>query len=265
MKTRLLCFLLLGCAAPLLGQQAEPKPSMAPMPGGTLLKRTPAYSIWTVSCQGTPVEGEMPAAFGAPSHGKGQQKTAVVTQVTVVKTGSTIVEQQIEADGQQQVIWHVGGFQITMTSGTASPNVSPDSGGDDIYSINFAVTDYAGLDWVSAKTYSGMIKYQGLDCMVFNSTVSPLEGWRQRLETAEIEQARALGHQVPDPVTVPATAYIDLASRVPVFVQFGGEKCTYQYGPAPKAPIHLPQQVADPMKVYDRKIEALSAPASRPF
>jgi hypothetical protein len=265
MKTRLLCFFLFGCAASLLGQQAAPKPSMAPLPGGPLLKRTPSYSIWTVSCTGTPVEGEMPSAFGAPRDGKDKQKQAVVTQLTVVKTGTTIVEQDFDADGQQHVIWHVGGFQISMTSGTANPIVSPDSGGGDIYSVNFAVSDYAGLDWVSAKTYSGITQYQGRDCMVFNSSVSPLEGWQQRLETAAIEQARELGHDVPDAVKVPATAYIDLATRVPLFVQFGGEKCTYQYGPTPKAPIHLPQQVADPMKTYDRKIEALSAPASRPF
>ena len=77
--------------------------------------------------------------------------------------------------------------------GAAKPLVCPDYGGGDIYSINFAASDFAGLDWVSAKTYSGMAKYQGRDCIVFNSSVSPLEGWQQKLESADIEQARALG------------------------------------------------------------------------
>jgi len=265
MRTKLLCIFLFGCAAPLFAQQAAPAPSKAPLPAGPLIKRTPSYSIWTVSCQGTPVDGQLPTAFGAPRDAKGQQKQAVVTQLTVVKTGSTIVEQVVDADGQQHVIWHMGGYQISVTPGTNTPVVCPESGGDDIYSINFAVSDFAGLDWISAQTYTGITQYHGRDCMIFNTSVSPLEGWRRRLEAAAIQQAKALGHQLADAVMVPATAYIDVATRVPLFVQFGGEKCTYQYGPAPKAKLQLPTQLAGPMKNYDQKIDALSAPASRAF
>jgi hypothetical protein len=143
--------------------------------------------------------------------------------------------------------------------------VCPDYGGGDIYSINFAVSDFAGLDWVSAKTYSGMAKYQGRDCIVFKSSVSPLEGLQQKLEAAAIEQARVLGHPMADAIKVPAEACIDLDTRLPLVAQFGGEKRTYQYGPPPRSPLQLPAPLAGPAEAYEHRIEALSAPASRPF
>jgi hypothetical protein len=184
----------------------------------------------------------------------------------VVKTGSTTLEYYVDSGGQRHEVWHVGGLRIILQLvGGAKPLVCPDYGGGDIYSINFAASDFAGLDWISADTYSGMVKYQGRDCIVFNSNVSPLEGLQQRLEAAGIEQARALHHHVAGAVKIPATACIDLDTRLPLFVQFGGEKCIYQYGPAPRALLQLPAQLAGPAEAYEHKIEVLSAPASRPF
>ena len=175
MKTKLLCIFLFGCAAPLLGQQPVPAPSKAPLPPGPLLKRTPDYSTWTITSQGTPAA---PATNGTAGGGQGQQKGAPVAQLTVVKTGSTILEYYIDANGQRHEIWHIAGLRIVVQLGAASPLiipegaaktalVCPDYGGGDIYSLNFAASDFAGLDWLSASTYSGMAEYQGNDCIVF--------------------------------------------------------------------------------------------------
>ncbi len=269
MKIRLLYFFLFGCAAPLLGQQPVPAPSMAPLPPGPLLKRTPDYSSWTINSQGTPLAGGAPATDGTAGGGQGEeskQKEAVVTQLTVVKTGSRILEYYVDATGQRHEIWHVAGLRIMMhLTGAAKPLVCPEYGGGDIDSINFALSDFAGLDWISAKTYAGVAKYQGRDCIIFNSSVSPLEARAQKLEEAGIEQARALGYHPADPIKVPATAYIDLDTRLPLVVQFGGEKRTYQYGPPPRALLQLPAPLAGPAEEYEHRIEALSAPASRPF
>jgi hypothetical protein len=231
-----------------------------------LLKRAPDYSTWTVTSKGTPVVGGPPPTNSTAVGGQGEQKVAPLAQLTVVKTGSRFLEYYVDADGQRHEIWHVGGLRIMMhLVGDAKPLVCPDYGGGDIYSINFAVSDFAGLEWVSAKTYSGMASYQGRDCIVFKSSVSPLEGWQQRLEAAAIEQARVLGHSMAGATKVPAVACIDIDTRLPLYVQFGGEKRIYQYGPAPRALLQLPPQLAGPAQDYERKIEALSAPASRPF
>jgi hypothetical protein len=249
---------------------------MTPLPPGPLLKRAPDYSTWTINSKGTPLEGAVPPANGTGGGGKGHEKAVVVAQLTVVKTGSKMLEYYIDADGQRHETWHVEGIRIVVQLGAASPLiipesaaktalVSPDYGGGDIYSINFAISDFAGLDWLSPSTYSGVEKYQGSDCIVFKGTVSPLGQKDQSDERAYIEGERAMGHSVPDAVTVPATAYVDLETRLPVFVQFGEEKCTYQYGPPPRTPLQLPPQLAGPAKDYEQRIEALSAPASRPF
>jgi hypothetical protein len=241
-----------------------------------LLKRAPDYATWSVTSKGSPGTAGAPATNDTASGGKGQQKDAVVVQLTVVKTGSTMLEYYVDANGQQHEIWHVTGIRIVVQLGAASPLiipesvakralVSPDYGGRDIYSINFAASDFAGLNWLSPSTFSGMVKYRGTDCMVFNGTVSPLSERAQIDERLYIEGERAMGHAVPDAVTVPAMAYIDLDTRLPLFVQFGGEKCTYQYGAAPKAPLQLPPELAGPTQAYAHRIQVLSAPASPPF
>lgn len=274
MKMRFLCILIFGCAAPLLGQQ--PAPSAPPLPPGPLLKRAPDYSTWTVISKGTPVAGGAPATNDTAGGGQDQPQGAPVTQLTVIKTGSTMLEYNVDANGQRHEIWHIAGLRIVVQLGTATPLIIPESAaktalvcpdyaGRDIYSINFATSDFAGLDWLSPSTYSGMVEYQGNDCIVFKGTVSPLSEKAQVDERLYIEGERARGRSVPDAVRVPAVAYVDLATRLPVRVQFGGEKCTYQYGPAPRAPLQLPAELAGPAKEYEHRIEALSAPASRPF
>jgi hypothetical protein len=266
MKMKLLCIFLFGCAAPLLGQQAVPAPSMAPLPPGPLLKRTPDYSTWTVTSKGTPLPGGASATSGTAGGGRDQQKESPVAQLTVVKTGSTTLEYHVHATGERDEIWHVADIRVMIRLvGDAKPLVCPDYGGGDIYSTNFAVSDFAGLDWVSADTYSGMAKHQERDCIVFKSNVSPLDGQAQKLEAAAIAQERAVGKHPPDPIKVPAVAFIDLDTRLPVYVQFGGEKCTYQYGPPPRAPLQLPAQLAGSAIDYQQRIKGLSAPASRPF
>jgi len=276
MKMKLICIFLFGCAAPLLGQQPAPAPTMAPLPPGPLLKRTPDYSTWTITSKGTPLGGAAPAANGTAGGGQGQQQGAPVTQLTVVKTGFTKLEYYIDANGQRHEIWHIAGLRIVVRLGAAGPLIIPESaaktalvcpdyGGGDIYSINFAASDFAGLDWLSPSTYAGMVEYQGNDCIVFKGSVSPLGQMAQAEEQSYIAGNRAIGRSVPDAVRVPAVAYVDLASRLPVFVQFGGEKCTFQYGPTPRAPLQLPAQLEGPATDYEHRIEALSAPASRPF
>ena len=152
-----------------------------------------------------------------------------------------------------------------MEPGNADPIVCPDYGGGDIYSVNFTTADFAGLDWISATTYTGTSQYEGRDCIVFSSTVSPLDGHAQKLEEANIRQARALGQNVADAVRVPAVAYIDLETRLPLYAEFGNQKRTYQYGAPLSTPLVLPPKAADPAKAYEHRLQRLSAPAARPF
>jgi hypothetical protein len=251
----------MGMAAPLCAQDSK----IPPLPAGPLLKRAPDYSTWTVTCQGHPLEASAPLKTGTTGEGSHKDKEPVTMFSTVIKTGSTILEQNVDAGGQRHQIWHASGIRVIPVPGSSNPMVCPDYGGGDIVSINFASSDFSGFDWLSQSTYTGIVKYQGNDCIVFNGTVSPLSVREQMEERGFIEQSRALGQSVPDALKVPAVACIDLQTRLPLYAQFGHEKRVYQYGAPPTAPLALPTELAGPVKAYVQKIARLSAPASRAY
>jgi len=188
----------------------------------------------TVTYQGHPVESREPSKTGTPGEDAPKEKEPVTMVSTIIKTGSTILEQNVEADGKQHQIWHISGLRIVSLPGSSKPAVCTDYRGRDIFSINFAATDFDGLDWLSPITYAGIVKYQANDCIVFRGTLSPLSERDQVNELAFIQESRALGIKIADPIKVPALAYIDLQSQLPVLAIFGKEKRIYQYGAPPR-------------------------------
>ena len=253
-----------------LGAQTTNLPPLPPPPTGPLLKRAPNYSSWSGASQGVPAASDSSRALksddvAAKATADKSEKSVIVAQSTIIKTGKTILEQNLDAGGQREQIWHMNGLRLSKPVDAPHPLIGPDSSEGDIYSINFAVSDFAGLDWVSAKTYQGITKYQGRDCIIFNDQVSPLTGVLRKQEAVNILNAKVWNQPVPEEVKVPAVAYIDLQTRLPLLVIFGGEKRVYQYGTPPMDPLSLPPELASTMKDYAQKMEKLSAPAVRAF
>jgi len=270
MSRRFFCLLAtLAFAPPLCAQE----PKLSPLPEGPLLKRAPDFSTWTISIQGTPTGGAASEAtdaaggtpFPKPQTGEKTKKPVFVAQTEVIKTGTTIVEREVDAKGKLSEHWHIKDLRIMKLPDSPTPIVCPDFGGGDIYSVNFAISDFAGLEWISAKTYAGMQKLQGRDCIVFKTSVSPLNARAQQEEAIAIEQAKTFGEPIPEGVQVLATAYIDLATRLPVIAVFGNEKRSYQFGDPPTTTLALPLELAAAVKEYEKRIARLSAPAGKPF
>jgi hypothetical protein len=252
----------MGLALPLGAQD----PTIPPLPTGPLLKRTPDYSTWSVTVQKSKPGGEKSPKADAGDGKNDPEKPAAVTQSRVVKTGATILELNVDVWGKKEEIWHLSGLRAMKPPDSSSPIIAPDSGGgSDIYSTNFTVSDFAGLDWISAGTYTGMAKYQGRDCLEFKSYVSPLNARAREEELIAIDQAKAFGESPARELRVPAAAYIDLETRLPLLVTFGEEKRIYQYGAPPQAPLALPPELAGPVKAYVQRIKRLSAPAAKAF
>jgi hypothetical protein len=253
---RITAFLGMMVCASLCAQEAK----IPPLPTGPLLKRMPDYSVWSVVIQGTPIGSG--SGMGAAS-GEAPPRLA---QAKVIKTGSIIQELNTNKNGQIEEIWHLDGVRIMKLPDAKIPLVSPDSaGGGDIYSVNFSVSDFAGLDWISPNTYVGIEKYKGRDCIIFRDTVSPLTSEVMQQQSSAISSARADGREVPNEIKVPAVAYIDLETRLPIYAEFGQEKRSYGYGDPPKAKLSLPMDLSGALKEYILKIKRLSAPASRPY
>ena len=156
-------------------------------------------------------------------------------------------------------------MMVMKQSDAAEPIVWPDSVQSDIYSVNFASTDFAGLDWISATTYAGMAKYQGRDCIQFSGEVSPLNPKAREEEAIAIGQAIAFGQPVPQELKVAAVAYIDLETRLPLVVTFGKEKRIYQYGTPPASDLTLPAELAMAVKEREKQMKSLSTGPARAY
>ena len=74
---------------------------------------------------------------------------------------------------------------------------------------------------------------------------------------------KANGYPAPDPIKVAAIAYIDLETRLPLYVQFGDQKRSYQYGAPPQAPLTLPAGLTDALKAYLVHMQKLAAPVPK--
>ncbi len=271
MKVWIFSFISAGLMA---GSLCAQKPEIPPLPEGPLLNRTPSFSTWSVTIEGAPMGGAAAtsgtAATSSPaktSEAAGQSddqaKSSPAKISKVVKTEPTIFEVNVDGRGQRTEMWHHEGIRVVKLPGAAAPIIIPSrSAANDIYTVDFTKSDFAGLDWIAADCYKGMAKFQGRDCIMLEGTVSPLDA------NAKAQEASAMAGEDGshfEKMEVRATAYIELQSRLPLLVTFGSEKRTYQYGPAPTAPLTLPPDIATPVKAYAERMRRLSAPAARAF
>jgi hypothetical protein len=236
----LLVGMWLGLATSLCAQNSK----LPPLPEGPLLKRAPDSSAWTVTFKGNVMDGI------------GRSESPLVSKI--VKNHSIILEQNTDSSGQQHEVWHVGGLQVSKVPNSVDLIINHDAGGTDIYSINFEDSDFAGLDWLSAATFVGIEKFQGRDCMIFKSQINPLPIVTRQEEESINEANKAEGLAPREEKKVAAVAYIDLETRIPLLVQFGQQKRTYEYGPA--TTLTLPPEVAKALKVYLARIQQLAGP-----
>jgi hypothetical protein len=246
------------------------------LPPGPLLNRAPDFAAWTLLAR---IAGGQPAATGssAPETAKdGVKKGAGTREVLVIKTGKIVYERLVDRSGRRSEIWHDNGVQLLIPSSGAAPLIFPDYGGGDIYTPNYSVSDFAGLDWISPDTFTGIQKVMGRDCMVFRGQVNALPGDERREMDLQASRerlrnefaARSKGATQPSPDTassgpkasgmVAAVACIDLDARLPVAVTFGTETVLYQFGTPPTAMLSLPPALAAAASGFQAKIQRLS-------
>jgi hypothetical protein len=237
---------------------AQQESKIPPLPEGPLLKRAPDYSIWTVTATGNVEDDKNAASRGD----KGNSPS--LTASTTTKTGSIILEQVADAQGRKHEIWHVKGLRIEKLP-NSEPLIYPDVSGGDIYTPAFSSSDFAGLDWISKDTYSGIQKYQGRDYIVFNGSISPLSSDKAREEQIAMSEALFFNKNSSVEVKrVPTVAYIDLETRLPLMVILGKQKRIYQFGQPPQSQLSLPEDVAHAIASYQAQIQRLARKPPHP-
>ena|SRR5215210_941075 len=224
MKTLFCIGIALGAGLTLHAQEAAPQPTVPP---GPLLNKAPALAQWTVTIKSA---GETPAASPAPGEkGEKPQPPAGNERIGVVQTGNIRHEVRVRGTQVTSDAWSVDGTYITVDPSTKVARVSAGGGA--------STQDFPEIAWVSAKNFSGIQDVSGKKCIVF----------KDKLETYADSGEK-----------IDAVAYVDLETRLPVAMQ-KGDVYTYQFGAPPQAPLTPPQNIAEALEKYRKRLQRAGA------
>jgi hypothetical protein len=235
----LLWILIWGALLPASGQTT-------PLPPGPLLAK-PDAAQWQVT-----VSSET-SSPGAPT---ANRMVSSIKSVTL--SGNVRREETQDASGKSlMVIWCEGRdeyYKMAFWSQFSFLNAS-----DSDHYIPNPKQLFPELAWVSSKSFLGIKLVNDKPSLVFGDPVQSLP-------------ASMAGAFLP-PETVDASyykkspllkiAYIDQATRLPVYYQEGAGSYFYQFGPAPTSPLVLPDEITQMVKVRDEQTKRLSLQPAR--
>lgn len=215
--------------ASLMAQQ--PAAPVATPPPGPLLAAAPAQSSWSITIK----RGVPPSANPSPEE-KAESERGVTIRKKFLKMGNLLVEEFTDSAGKA-MRWKVGSIRATVTPHdkepfveTGQPQGTPEG-------------DFPEAAWVKAKNFAGIIKFRGRDCLRF----------------------REMQSNYGDETASEGEAYIDLESRLPLYVKRGEDNCLYTYGAAPAAAPTIPPQVKALLNAWQKRFDDAEKPAARPF
>jgi hypothetical protein len=225
-------FLLVGSAGVFYGQTPDAPASSGPPRGPLIAQWAPDSAQWVETTKSVkpPIEGQ----DGAPQGGSPpvQEKPELV--VTVVKSGGIRHVTIGRGGGERYEVWCERDLEVVTRPEWALPVLltGPSETGDDW--LNYSNGDFGGFDWISTTTFSGIQKFGGHDCMVFQMKLPVMSVY-------SIAQASSTNAQ--DTQSVQATAYIDLQTRLPVEQKYGEKITSYAFSAPPSAKLSVPKNV----------------------
>ena len=197
--------------------QAKRRPSA---PVSPLVLPSPDFADWTVTFQ---LAGDAGAKSADPNR---------MQSAHIIKTGNVVSQKWVTTGGSQSERWASAGTEYVKSSGsptwyltvapmTNAPIVSP--------------SGFQNVDWITADTYVGTIKYQGRECFV----CVPLTAGPMDLSAGSTQDQLA---------SLPTVAFIDAQSRFPLEIRIHGEIDSFQFGPPPTQTQALPDDLLAAVK-----------------
>jgi hypothetical protein len=229
-----------------------PAATPEPLPEGPLLKRAPDPGEWeirldTEQSQKPPQPGSEPPPP--------PPKTVLVT-----KAGKVVREVIAYANGTSVEIWHRGGVTVSRNQGSQAWSASPESAAG-FESPDYITADFSGLGWISPATYTGIQSFGGRKVIVFTGSVcdksaTDLSVLKNGVDRQRGEEARS-GHRVtkafdPNDYKVPAVAYIDLETRLPLILKYGNLTRSYRYRSPSQSELTLPPDAVKAVSSYEK-------------
>jgi hypothetical protein len=210
--------MVLGATAfsPLFGQQGKE----ALWPGGMALQQAPEWAKWEISL--VYIKQTLPSQYAASAAAVNDTREKLGA-ITVTKTANLRHQDLVWNNGQKMSLWSKGSTFYMMNQG--DPPISIPS--DVAVSMHPAVVsgdeDFADMDWVSEKYFTGIQTLGGAKCLIF----------QRNLETV----------------------LVDLATRLPMKWTNGKETRNYKFLVSPEEKLEWPEEIlsAEDMK---KKVDA---------
>lgn len=260
MKRLLTISLLIACGLFIRNALGQTEATQARPPKNPLLPRAPEFSSWTIveslGKQKTPPEST--ASGGAA--GKD-------IRCTITKTGTTYREIFTEAGLGEVTKWVVDALQIKQVVDDGRLIRIPRSRYSPDFS-DYLRSDFENFEWITRETYKGVRNYEDKPCYVFE-----VEASKRRLTPRErSEKIRRTQEDDENPETTPVTsepshtltAYLDVATQLPVALREGERLTTYTFNPPPTAPLSPPADVLENFAKWRETIQSRNRPPPRP-
>jgi hypothetical protein len=173
---------------------------------------------------------------------------ARVVRINVVKTGDIKSEISTLSSGAKGDRWLKN--RLTIKRDAVTKKISLALLAEEVNEL-----DFAELAWISPKNFKEIKKVEGRSCLVFSDMIPLLQ-----LDDARLFQQ--IGGGGEDEVLV--TAVVDMATRLPVSLEY--EACTriYTFGEVPTQPQALPPDLETELKRYEKRSQDRNASMSVP-
>ena len=203
----------------------SPESKLPPLPPGPILAN-PEYAQWQ-----TVVTSEPSSNTSAANTSK--------TVTSVIKTKNLRLEVIDNPTIGKVTKWCDGDLQIVSTAKEPGPTLytSPDPDPAHNFFQSYAKSPFPEIAWVSPKSYTGIQKFEGRDCMVFEAK-SPSES------TSSI-------------------AFISIETHLPVCLKKASEVRRYQFSPNPTSMQDFPANIKSIYQMYKQQQKTSTAEPAR--
>ena len=258
MKLKNIIVCLLSQASLALAQTPESK--IAPLPPGPILAN-PEFAQWQAVAMSE--TEKQPAQSTATTSSNASPPVSSKTITTVTKTKNLRFEVIDNPIMGRITKWCDGDLQLISTPKEPEPSLytRPDPDPAHNFFQSYAKSPFPEIAWVTPKNYVGIQKFEGRDCMVFETKTERYS--EHEIRDRELE-ARMNGNKLTiDPLESSSTlAFIAVETHLPVCLKKPNEVRHYQFSPNPTSMLEFPAKIKSLYELYRQQQKtSTTAPA----
>ncbi len=213
-------------------------------PGEPILPRAPSRAEWTV-------KSYFAGGSATPGDSAGSDRRKPVESVTVSKDGDTYREVIQRADGRKVEKWIQDGLQVYSLpqSDKIARSVLSARSYSETFS-DYRRSDFEELEWIGMDNFTGVTEIGGREVFAFStdavtrkltprelSSLADPDG-TETMEDLERDFRDRSGNESG------YTAYLDIATQLPVYFDDGQTKRLYEFAKQPPGQLVAPQRFA---------------------